>query len=182
MKSLKISFITIAVFLFLFTAFVPRTVRAAGFLKIEGVKGEATDKDHDGWIDIVTYSSGVSGMAEASSTTGSSGRSGPGSMTITKKVDVATPALKSQCASGAFIPKIELQVQRTDGKPGYLVYEMNNVQVASVTPGGSGGEDRLTENVTLNFSGISWEYTSIKDSTGGGETDFGWDIETNELK
>jgi type VI secretion system secreted protein Hcp len=103
-------------------------------------------------------------------------------MTITKRVDMATPLLQSKCTSGTYIPKIELQVQRTDGKPGYLVYEMQNVVITSVKPGGSGGEDRLTENVTLNFSGISWEYTSIKDSTGGGETDFGWDIETNELK
>ena len=182
MKCVKIVVITIAVFLFVFTSLAPRIVRAAGFLKIEGIAGEATDKDHQSWIEIASYSSSISPMAESSSRTGSSGRSGHGSMTITKRVDMATPLLKSQCASGTYIPKVELQVVRTDGEQGYLVYEMQNVVVTSVKTGGSGGEDRLTENVTLNFSGISWEYTSIKDSTHGGETDSGWDIETNKLK
>jgi type VI secretion system secreted protein Hcp len=31
--------------------------------------------------------------------------------------------------------------------------------VTAVSTGGSGGEDRLTENVTLNFATVKFEYT-----------------------
>ena len=32
--------------------------------------------------------------------------------------------------------------------------------VTSVSTGGSGGEDRLTENVSLNFAKVKFEYTA----------------------
>ena len=35
---------------------------------------------------------------------------------------------------------------------------MNEVIVTSVSTGGSGGEDRLTENVSLNFAKFKFEY------------------------
>jgi type VI secretion system secreted protein Hcp len=35
---------------------------------------------------------------------------------------------------------------------------MNEVLITSVSTGGSGGEDRLTENVTLNFAQVKVEY------------------------
>ena len=35
---------------------------------------------------------------------------------------------------------------------------MTNVMVTSIGTGGSGGEDRLTENVTLNFAEVKVEY------------------------
>ena len=39
---------------------------------------------------------------------------------------------------------------------------MKEVLVTSVSTGGSGGEDRLTENVTLNFAEFKVEYTPQK--------------------
>ena len=57
---------------------------------------------------------------------------------------------------------------------------MKEVIVSSVSGGGSGGEDRLTENVTLNFGQVSVEYF-LQDEKGvtksGGK--FAWDIAGN---
>jgi type VI secretion system secreted protein Hcp len=53
--------------------------------------------------------------------------------------------------------------------------------VTSVSAGGSGGEDRLTENVSLNFARIKWTYTE-QDFNGAcsKSTTTGWDVQTNQ--
>jgi type VI secretion system secreted protein Hcp len=43
------------------------------------------------------------------------------------------------------------------------------VLISSLSTGGSGGEDRLTENVTLNFGKFTFTYTP-QDPTGKGLT------------
>jgi type VI secretion system secreted protein Hcp len=43
---------------------------------------------------------------------------------------------------------------------------MEEVLITSVSTGGSGGEDRLTENVTLNFAKVTFKYTP-QTPTGG---------------
>ena len=52
--------------------------------------------------------------------------------------------------------------------------------VTSVSTGGSGGEDRLTENVTLNFGEVKYDYTP-QDSKGtvAGDKTFAWNIAEN---
>ena len=48
--------------------------------------------------------------------------------------------------------------------------------------GGSGGEDRLTENVTLNFGAFKFEYQpqNAKGAPEGGPKIVGWDITANK--
>ena len=57
---------------------------------------------------------------------------------------------------------------------------MEEVLITSVSTGGSGGEDRLTENVTLNFAKVHVDYTPQKDD-GSADTaiPYGWDIAAN---
>jgi type VI secretion system secreted protein Hcp len=58
---------------------------------------------------------------------------------------------------------------------------MNDVLVTSVSTGGSGGDDRLTENVTLNFAKFKYEYTPQKpDGSGDATVEFGFDIAANK--
>jgi type VI secretion system secreted protein Hcp len=57
---------------------------------------------------------------------------------------------------------------------------MSPVLVTSVDTGGSGGEDRLTENVTLNFAKVEVGYTPQKpDGTGDAEISLIWNVEKN---
>ena len=63
----------------------------------------------------------------------------------------------------------------------YLKITMNDMIITSYSTGGSGGEDRLTENVTLNFAKVKVEYTEQKeDGTEGDKPKFGWNILTNK--
>ena len=63
----------------------------------------------------------------------------------------------------------------------YVKIEMEEVLVTSVTTGGSGGEDRFTENVTLNFAKFKVTYTPQKeDGTADAAVGpVGWDISAN---
>jgi len=43
----------------------------------------------------------------------------------------------------------------------YLTFRINGVKVSSLSTGGSGGEDKLTENVTLEFTEYSYCYRRL---------------------
>jgi len=62
------------------------------YLQIQGVKGESFDKDHEGWIDILSYSGSL--MHSASATAGrgcNRGAVSMGDITLTKQIDKAAP-------------------------------------------------------------------------------------------
>ena len=57
---------------------------------------------------------------------------------------------------------------------------LGNILVSSIHTGGSGGEERLTENVTLNFSKFKIQYKEQTASGGAGSSpDMQWNIATN---
>jgi type VI secretion system secreted protein Hcp len=57
---------------------------------------------------------------------------------------------------------------------------MTEVMITSMSTGGSGGEDRLTENISLNFAKFKLEYTPQKaDGTSEAVQTVGWDIAAN---
>ena len=65
------------------------------------------------------------------------------------------------CCNGKHIKKAMLTVRKAGEKPlEYLKIEMEDLLVSHVSTGGSHGEDRLTENVTLNFAKVKTEYRS----------------------
>jgi len=67
------------------------------------------------------------------------------------------------------------------GAISYLIVTLEDVIISSVSNGGSGGEDRLTENVTLNFARVKVDYTA-QDAKGGAgaKPKMGWDIPANK--
>lgn len=152
------------------------------FIKIEGVEGESKDEAHRGEIDVLAWSWGVSNIG--SGTVGGGGGAGKADfqdLSLTKYLDKSSPKLMEACASGQPLPEAILVLRSTGEQPlEYLVIRMENVLVTSVSTGGSGGEDRLTENVTLNYAKIEVKYTeSTPDGTAGAEVNFGWDVELN---
>ena len=60
---------------------------------------------------------------------------------------------------------------------------MKDCLISSVSTGGSGGEDRLTENISINFGNFAFEYTPQKeDGSGDAVLPFKFDIKANEPK
>ena len=142
------------------------------FLKLDNVKGEARDKAHKGEVDVLAWSWGVS--QSGSTHTGGGGGSGKASfqdISITKYVDAASTSLLRMCATGEHIPSGTLTVRKAGKTPlEYIIYKMKEILVTSVSTGGSGGEDRLTENISLNFANVAITYKEQTETGAAGGT------------
>lgn len=153
------------------------------FLKIDDIKGEAHDAKHKDEIDVLSWSWGVtqSGSTHAGGG-GGSGKANFQDLTVTKWVDLASPKLIGAASTGKHYREALLTVRKAGEKPlEYLKVTLNDCLISSVSTGGSGGEDRLTENVTINFAKFKIEYTPQKpDGSAGGVMPFAYDIKKNE--
>lgn len=152
------------------------------FFKIDGIKGESPDKKHPNEIDVLAWSWGMSqsGTFHGGSG-GGAGKASVQDVSFTKYVDVASGPLMLHCCNGAHIPKAVLVVRKAGKDPlEYLTLTLEKCMVTSVSTGGSGGEDRLTENVTLNFAKVKVDYKQQSDKGDQkGGADFKWDIAAN---
>jgi len=154
------------------------------FLKLTDVKGEAQDKAHKEEIDVLAWSWGMSqsGTMHAGGG-GGGGKVNVQDISITKWLDKSSPVLMQYCSTGKQFTEAVLTVRKAGGDSPleYLIITMKDVIVTSISTGGSGGEDRLTENAALNFSQYKVEYQPQKpDGTAdGGKVDFEWDIAAN---
>lgn len=156
------------------------------FLEIEGeIKGESKDKEHGEEIDVLAWSWGMSNAGSFhSGGGGGSGKANFQDLSITKWIDKASPELSLYCSNGDHFPSATLTVRKAGKKPlEYLIIKMEKVLITSVSTGGSGGEDKLTENITLNFENVEVKYTEQKDTGEKGDVkEFKWDIGANAPK
>jgi type VI secretion system Hcp family effector len=139
------------------------------FLKIDGIPGESTDDKHKDWIEIMSYSSGVSQMGSGDRSTGgaaTSGRCDHQDFSIVKALDKASPTLDLKCCDGSHIKKVALELCLAGGtKTKYMEYIMEDVIVSSVSVGGGGG-GLPTESVTFNYGKMTWNYIQTDHETG----------------
>ena len=152
------------------------------FIKIDSLKGESVDKVHTGEIDVLAWSWGVSNSGSSHSGGGSgSGKANVQDLSFTKYIDKSTPDLVLAACNGKHHNTATLVVRKAGEKPlEYLKITMTGVIITSVSTGGSGGEDRLTENVTLNFAAVKIDYVEQKkDGSAGDKPSMNWNVSTN---
>ena len=152
------------------------------FIKIGDVKGEAQDSKHKGEIDVLSWSWGMtqSGTAHMGAG-GGSGKVNVQDLTFTKYVDSSSAKLMMACCNGKHYADALLTVRKAGEKPvEYVKIKLTEVLVTSVSTGGSGGEDLLTENVALNFAKVAVDYTPQKpDGSPDSPITMAWDISAN---
>lgn len=153
------------------------------FIKIGDIDGESQDDKHKGEIDVLAWSWGMaqSGTYHTGGG-GGAGKVNAQDLSLTKYLDKSSPKLMQRVCDGGHIKNAVLVVRKAGGDEPleYLKIEMNKVMVTSVSTGGSGGEDRLTENITLNFAEVKVTYLE-QDEKGKekGQAPFGWDLAKN---
>lgn len=152
------------------------------FMKIKDIAGESKGKGHEKEIDVLAWSWGMS----QSGTMHTGGGGGAGKVNVqdlnfTKYFDASSPDLMLACCNGKHIPEAILTIQKAGEKPlPYVKITLTNLLVSSISTGGSGGEDRLTENVTLNFEKVKVEYdTQTEKGAKGDHFQMGWDVAVN---
>lgn len=154
------------------------------FIRIGTLKGESRDKTHAEKIDVLAWSWGVSNSGSAHTGGGAgAGKANVQDLSITKYIDKSSPALMLACCKGTHYDDAELIVRKAGDTPlEYVKIKLTEVLITAVSTGGSGGEDRLTENVTLNFAKFKFIYKE-QDKGGaqaGGDKEYGYDVEANK--
>ena len=156
------------------------------FIKIDDLKGESVDHKHKGAIQVLSWSWGMSQSGSTHNGPGSgSGKVNVQDLSFTKHVDDTTPNLIQFCCSGAHFKQALLTVRKAGGKNPveYLTIKLQDLLVSAISTGGSGGEDRLTENVTLNFGKFEVTYTPQTETGAAGASKAAtWNIPTNSEK
>lgn len=153
------------------------------FIKIGSLKGESVVKGFEDQVQVLAWSWGMS----QSGTThvaqgGGAGKVDVQDLSFTHYVDAASPNLVKACCTGEHFDTATLTMRKAGGTAlEYVTLTLTEVIISSVSMGGSGGEDLLTENVALNFSKFKYSYQpqDAKGAKKGGAVEASYDIAKN---
>jgi type VI secretion system secreted protein Hcp len=158
----------------------PAGVTGDMFLFIKGakagvIKGEAHDADHEGEIDILSWSWGM--QAHPSLGGGSAtARATIRELKVVKRIDRASTALMSSLRTNELISKAVLTLRKSGKAPleyFKITIEQGRVIGVSIEAGDRAHSPEVFEEVSFSFNKITVEYTPQgKDGLGGGATSF----------
>jgi type VI secretion system secreted protein Hcp len=134
------------------------------FLKVDGIKGEATDVNHANEIEVLSWSWGVSESFISSAGSGVVGGIPKiANLVITKQVDKASPNLLRACLKLKHITAVVLAQRRPGaGKVNFLTITLQEVLISSLNDVEAGAPATPTETVAFNFSKVIYEYVPKK--------------------
>jgi type VI secretion system secreted protein Hcp len=140
------------------------------FLKLDGIVGAATEKDHKGEIPIGGFSvsaQGAQNIGSQSSGAGA-GKVSIQSFSITKTLDKSSPLLFQAAATGQHFKEAVLSfTHKASGKEQtYLKFDFQNVLISSVQDGSSGGGGTPQEQVTFSFQKVAEAFIEPNGKTG----------------
>lgn len=146
------------------------------FLKIKGATGEASDVDHKGEIEVVSWSWGMQSPTDAMS--GQAKRWATlGQLQIVKRVDKSSTTLMHFLFNNKLIDDAQLVVRKAGKTPlEYFKIELKKARVVSLQTATENAD--LVERLHLGFQQVTVSYTP-QDSTGakgGGDGVFSADV------
>jgi type VI secretion system secreted protein Hcp len=144
------------------------------FLEAPGLTGESTDAQHKDAIDLLAYSYGTSKREKGP-------KGNFQDLSATKYMDTSSPALLEAVASGQTFASAKLILRKGGDNPyDFARYCFTGVRFTSTSSSGSGGEDRLTENITFTYNTVVLRYATQKPDGSTGTPIFGgWDLVSN---
>ena len=153
------------------------------FLKIDGVEGESTDDKHKNEIDVLSWSWGETNAGtHAGGGGGGAGKVSMQDFHFVMKGNKATPKLMLACATGQHISEATLTCRKAGGsQQEYLVIKFKDLLVSSYQTGGSQGDVVPTDQISMNFSKIEFEYKPQKpDGSLDAPVKSGYDLKLNK--
>lgn len=152
------------------------------YVKLDGIKGEATAKGYEGTIAASSIHMDLKNIGGTTATGGATaGKAQFGDFVITKPVDSASPQLFMNCATGKLIRTAVISLLAPGDQPvEFLKYTLSDVLISSVSVSASG--EAPTEQVTLAYSRIEIEYKPIgPDGKPGAPVKSGYDIKSGKV-
>jgi type VI protein secretion system component Hcp len=131
-------------------ALVTGDLFSAGFIKLEGIRGDATDGKHDGWTEIVSVSTAelTQDLSEDKSTSKATPTRPDGTLTraftFTKVIDKTSLLITRRVAVKERMKTVKVDFQLPDGNQMYMV-------LWEVTYGATRDISETEEEVTLYY-------------------------------
>lgn len=142
------------------------------FLIIDGKKIDGESKDDvfskEKALDVLAWAWGASNSGTMhTGGGGGAGKANVQDVSVTSYFEKSSAKLLEAVCLGSHHSKIRLVVRKAGGKQlPYIDLTMEECMVTSFSTGGSGGEDRLTCNFSINFAKYTIKYTE-QDQKGG---------------
>jgi type VI secretion system secreted protein Hcp len=153
------------------------------FLKIGDIKGESKDKVYSDWIEVLSWSWGMSQQGSfGSGGGGGAGKVNMQDLSLSKYMDMSSADIQVHCATGRHYPEATLVLRKAGDKPlDYLKIKLSDVLISSYQLGGSGGgDDRPVESLSLNFAKYEYKYTGQEQTGAAGTSpEFKFDVAGN---
>lgn len=134
-------------------------------MQVEGVKGESSDLNHKGWLDIVTLSWNVNRKITSSTSTANDRESSNAEisdLTFTRYMDSATPKIfiNACCGKGK---KVVIHMTKTGSGSGvdiFMAYTLQNGLFSGYSVVAAANSTvRPVEIITLSFVDVEVKYT-----------------------
>jgi type VI secretion system secreted protein Hcp len=153
------------------------------FIKFDGVDGEAKEKNHKKWSNIIAFNQGMH-LPEGESTGPARRRGGVflDDIVVRKKLDKASPKIAEGVLKGKVFPKVEIHVTSSYadvGRMTYYAYELKNAMVTSYNISRGNKPKQLpVEELAMNFEEIKVTYTEVnKKGEIAGNVEYSWNVE-----
>ncbi|OOG55024.1 hypothetical protein B0E47_09370 [Rhodanobacter sp. B05] len=127
--------------------------------------GESKHKKHAGKIQLLAWSWGMSQSGSfGHGSGGGAGKANIQDISVTKYLDKSSTQFMKALTTGAHADSAILYVSKAGGtQDDYLKITLTSVMITSYSTGGSGGEDMLTENISLAFAKFDIAYSTQDD-------------------
>jgi type VI secretion system secreted protein Hcp len=126
------------------------------FLKLDGIKGEATAKGHVDEIELHSWSFGVTNSSIGGGSGQGAGKATFHDISLTHAFDASSPPLMQACATGKHFPKAVLTQRKAGGDQlEYIKIELDEVFITGVN---ANGHESPSESFTISFGKIKMDY------------------------
>jgi type VI secretion system secreted protein Hcp len=154
------------------------------FLKIDGAPGTCTEKSHEKWIEIESYSFGANQQSTAGHGLGAgAGRVSFQDFHFTAKAGKESPVVFGFVCSGQTCGKVELHEQKAGGKAhiNFVEILLEDCFISSFQMSDSAHASEPSASYSLNFSKATFKYQGQKNdgSKDGGPVESTWDAKKN---
>jgi len=141
------------------------------YLKVVGIDGEVTEKEHAGWSQALSFGQSLE-MPQDRDTGRAAGRALPKNIVVTKLLDKAGPKLAQALSQNALQKKVFIDVTRSSpaGNRAFFAYELTNAAVISYEVSGATGPQGFpVEEISFSFEEVKVTYTEF-DAKGGAKS------------
>ncbi len=130
------------------------------FLKLDGIDGESTAKGHEKWIELESFSWGISNHVTIGAGGAGAGKAVPSDFSLTMPYSKASPQIFLKVVSGQSIPTATVSAAKAGGEQtsDFLKWKMSDVFISSYATEGSTATP--FEQVSLTFLKIEVSYST----------------------